>query len=139
MSVKIVLVDDDRTTLALLEKQLIMRGFWVYSAKDGLEGLELIRTEKPDLVISDILMPKLHGLDLLTKIKKTPELQDIKVIIMTGVFKSSMGRQEAMRDGADDFITKPINMENLLKRIFNLLDIDEEEFSKEYVKQKTDE
>jgi len=138
MSVKIVVVDDDRTTLALLEKNLIMRGFWVYSAKDGLEGWELIKKEEPDLVISDILMPKLHGLDLCKKIKESPEFQNIKVIIMTGVFKSSMGRQEAMREGADEFIIKPINMELLLKRIFSLLNIDEAEFSKEYVKHKTD-
>ena len=57
---------------------------------------------------------------------------------MTGVFKSSMGKVEAMREGADEFIVKPIDMDYLLKRIFSLLNIDEEEFRKEYVKDSLD-
>jgi DNA-binding response OmpR family regulator len=138
MSVKIVVVDDDRTTLALLEKALILRGFWVYSAKDGEEGFQLIKEEIPDLVISDMLMPKLHGLDLCKKIRETSELEHIKIIMMTGVYKGRFGMQEAFNGGADYFITKPIDMENLLNKVFKLLDIDEESFSKEFIRQKSD-
>ncbi len=134
MSIKIVVVDDDRTTLALLEKALILRGFWVYSAKDGEEGLKLIEEEMPALIISDMLMPKLHGLDLCKKIRDNPELDHIKVIMMTGVYKGRFGMQEAFNEGADYFITKPIDMENLINKIFELLDIDQESFSKENVK-----
>lgn len=138
MSVKIVVVDDDRTTLALLEKALILRGFWVYSAKDGEEGFQLIENEVPDLVISDMLMPKIHGLDLCKKIKEIPKLEHIKIIMMTGVYKGRFGMQEAYDGGADYFITKPIDVDSLIKKIFELLGIDEENFSKEFVKQKSD-
>ena len=139
MSVKIVVVDDDRATLALLERNLIMRGFWVYSAKDGEEGFDLIAKEKPDLVLSDMLMPKIHGVDLCKTIKSTPELKNTKVIMMTGVYKGRFGLEEAFDSGADYFITKPIDMENLLTKIFELLKIDEEEFRKEFVKNSDDE
>lgn len=134
MSIKIIVVDDDKTTLALLERNLIMRGFWVYSARDGEEGFELINREKPDLVISDMLMPKIHGVDLCKTIKATPELKKTKIIMMTGVYKGRFGLEEAFDSGADYFITKPIDMDNLIHKIFNLLKIDEEEFRKEFVK-----
>jgi len=136
--VKIVVVDDDRTTLALLEKTLILRGFWVYSARDGEEGYALVQKEMPDLLISDMLMPKIHGLDLCKKIKTTQELKHIKVIMMTGVYKGSVGRKETEKEGGDAFIVKPIDTQLLLKQIFDLLDIDEEKFNKEYVKREPD-
>ena len=138
MSTKIVVVDDDRATLALLERSLIMRGFWVYSANDGEEGFDLINKEHPDLVISDMLMPKIHGVDLCKTIRSTPELEKTKVIMMTGVYKGRFGLEEAFDSGADYFITKPINMDNLLKKIFELLKLNEEEFRKEFVKDSPD-
>ena len=138
MSVKIVVVDDDRATLALLERNLIKRGFWVYSAKDGEEGFDLITKEKPDLVVSDMLMPKIHGVDLCKTIRVTPELKKTKVIMMTGVYKGRFGLEEAFDSGADYFITKPIDIDNLVKKIFELLRIDEEEFRKEFVKASSD-
>jgi len=85
MGVKIVVAEDDRSTLAFLEKTLILRGFWVYGTRDGEEAFEVIKKEIPDLVISDMLMPRLHGLDLCMKIKESPELSHIKVILITGV------------------------------------------------------
>jgi len=57
---KIVIIDDDRITLAVIEKALILEGFWIYSAKDGEEGLALVKREKPDILISDMLIPKIH-------------------------------------------------------------------------------
>ena len=138
MSVKIVVVDDDKATLALLERNLIMRGFWVYGAKDGEEGFDLINKERPDLVISDMLMPKIHGVDLCKMIRGTPELERTKVIMMTGVYKGRFGLEEAFDCGADYFITKPIDVDGLLKKIFELLRIDEEEFRKEFVKTSSD-
>ena len=138
MSAKIVVVDDDRATLALLERTLIMRGFWVYSAKDGEEGFELINKEQPDLVISDMLMPKIHGVDLCKMIRSAPKLEKTKIIMMTGVYKGRFGLEEAFNSGADYFVTKPLDTDNLLKKIFELLKIDEEEFRKEFVKNSSD-
>ena len=138
MSIKIVIVDDDRATRALLERSLIQRGFWVYSAKDGEEGFDLINEEQPDLVISDMLMPKIHGVDLCKTVKSTPELVNTKVIMMTGVYKGRFGLEEAFDSGADYFITKPIDVDNLTRKIFELLKIDEEEFRREFVKNSSD-
>jgi DNA-binding response OmpR family regulator len=115
-----------------------MRGFWVYSANDGEEGFDLINKEHPDLVISDMLMPKVHGVDLCKMIRGTPELKKIKVIMMTGVYKGRFGLEEAFDSGADYFITKPLDMDTLLRKIYELLNIDEEEFRKEFVKNSSD-
>ncbi|HZX11464.1 MAG TPA: response regulator [Acidobacteriota bacterium] len=124
MEIKIVIVDDDRITRALLEKILIMKGFWVYSAKDGEEGLELAKKEDPSLVISDMLMPKLHGYDLCREIKNSDETKHIKVLLMTAVYKNNLAiKQQAKDCGAEDVISKPIDMDLMLKRIYELLDI----------------
>lgn len=139
MGVKIVVAEDDRSTLAFLEKALILHGFWVYGTRNGEEAFEVVKEEMPDLVISDMLMPKLHGLDLCTKIKESPELQHIKVIMITGVYPGSIGQREALSHGADSFIIKPIDQDRLVSRIFELLDINAEEFLKEYVKQNSEE
>ncbi|MDH5742869.1 MAG: response regulator, partial [Candidatus Aminicenantes bacterium] len=69
MKRKILLVDDDRVTLTMLEMILSRHKYQVLSAKDGSEALELALKERPDAVISDMLIPKLHGLDLCKKIK----------------------------------------------------------------------
>lgn len=124
MEVKIVIVDDDRTTLALLEKMLIMEGFWVYSAGDGEQGFELVKKERPSLVISDMLMPKLHGFDLCKKIKESKEYNQIKVILMTAVYKDNLAiKREAKNSGAEAVVNKPLNMDFLLKSIYEILGI----------------
>ncbi len=128
MGIKIVIVDDDRTTLAIIEKTLIMQGFWVYSARDGEEGFELIKKERPTLVISDMLMPKLHGVDLCKKIKKTDEYKNIKVILMTAVYKSNLPlKHEAKECGAEDIINKPLDMGLMIKKIYEVLDISKDD------------
>jgi len=139
MGIKIVVAEDDRSTLAFLEKTLILRGFWVYGTRDGEEAFEVIKKEIPDLVISDMLMPKLHGLDLCMKIKESPELSHIKVILITGVYPGSIGQREALSHGADSFIIKPIDQDRLVNRIFELLRIDAKEFTREYVKKNSEE
>jgi DNA-binding response OmpR family regulator len=124
MGIKIVVVDDDRTTLAIIEKTLIVKGFWVYSARDGEEGFELIKKEKPALVISDMLMPKLHGVDLCKKIKNSDDYKNIKIILMTAVYKSNLAlKHEAKECGAEDIMNKPLDMKLMLKKIYEVLDI----------------
>jgi len=129
MNKKIVLIDDDRVTLAMLEKTLILRGFWVYSAKDGAEGYELVKREKPDILITDMLIPKIHGLDLCKKIKESSELKHTKVILMTAVYKGIALRREAKECMADDFIEKPINLKDMISRINKLLNIEEDKIA----------
>lgn len=121
MSKKIVVVDDDRITLTMLEMVFSRHGFQVFSAQDGAEGYELVQKEKPDILISDMLLPKIHGTELCKKIKETPELKQTKVILMTAVYKGPSFRFEARDCGADDFIEKPLDMKDLLSRIDKFL------------------
>jgi len=121
MKSKILVIDDDRVTLTMLEMILSRHGYQVLSAKDGAEGLELAAKEKPDAVISDMLIPKIHGLELCTKIKQDPQLKDIKVILMTAVYKGTSFQFEAKDSGADHFIEKPIDTNELLDKLDKLL------------------
>ena len=121
MKSKILIIDDDRVTLTMLEMILSRHGYQVLSAKDGAEGLELAAKVKPDAVISDMLIPKIHGLELCTKIKQDPQLKDIKVILMTAVYKGTSFQFEAKDSGADHFIEKPIDTNELLDKLDKLL------------------
>ncbi len=139
MGKKILIIDDDRSIRAMLEKSLILKGFWVYSASDGELGRDMAKQERPDLVICDFLIPKLHGLDVCKIIKTSPELHDTKVIMMTGVYKGSFGPNEAKSCGADEFFPKPLDIPRMIEKVFQLLGIDPEEFEQEYVKSKSEE
>ncbi len=121
MATKIAIVDDDRVTLAVIEKALILDGFWVYSAKDGEEGLALVKREKPDILISDILMPKIHGVDLCKKVKESQKLKHTRVILMSGVYKTITYKDLIRESGADDFIEKPVDLNTLKGKINKLL------------------
>lgn len=121
MKSKILVIDDDRVTLTMLEMILSRHGYQVLSAKDGAEGFELAAKEKPGVVISDMLIPKIHGLDLCTKIKQDPQLKDIKIILMTAVYKGAAFQFEAKDSGADHFIQKPIDTNELLDKLDKLL------------------
>jgi DNA-binding response OmpR family regulator len=138
MGKKILIIDDDRIILAMLEKSLILQGFWVYSAKDGEEGTAMAKKEQPDLVICDFLIPKVHGLDVCKIIKTSPDLHQTKVIMMTGVYKGSFGPNEAKNCGADDFFPKPLDVPKIIERVYELLDVDPDDFKQEYVKDDQD-
>jgi len=121
MAGKVLIIDDDRVTLTMLEMILSRHGYLTLSAKDGAEGLEIAIKEKPDAVISDMLIPKIHGLDLCAKIKQDPQLREIKVILMTDVYKGAAFHFEAKKSGADHFIEKPIDTNELLDKLDQLI------------------
>jgi CheY-like chemotaxis protein len=121
MKGKILIIDDDRVTLTMLEMILSRHGYKVLSAQDGAEGLELVAKEEPDVVISDMLLPKIHGLDLCAQIKQNPQLKDTKVILMTAVYKGAAFQFEAKESGADHFTEKPIDTKALLEKLDQLL------------------
>ncbi len=124
---KIVIIDDDRITLAVIEKALILDGFWIYSAKDGEEGLELVKREKPDILISDMLIPKIHGIDLCKKVKESQELKHTRVILMSAVYKNITYKDLIMESGADDFMEKPVDLNTLKDKINKLLKVKDRE------------
>jgi len=111
---KVLIVDDDRVTVTMLEMILSRHKYQVLSAQDGSRGFELTKKERPDAVISDMLLPKTHGLELCKMIKQDPDLIQTKVILMTAVYKGTAFKFEAKECGADFFIEKPIDTKELL-------------------------
>jgi DNA-binding response OmpR family regulator len=120
MNKKIVVVEDDAVLLQTLERMLAKSDFQVFSAPDGDIGYERVKKEKPDILISDMLLPKMHGLELCKKVKEHPDLGKVRVILMTAVYKGMRIKQELREAGADDFLEKPINTAELLIRIYKL-------------------
>lgn len=107
-------MDDDRVTVTMLEMILSRHKYQVLSAQDGSQGFELTKNEHPDAVISDMLLPKIHGLELCKMIKQDPDLNQTKIILMTAVYKGTAFKFEAKECGADFFIEKPIDTNELL-------------------------
>ena len=107
---KIVVVDDEPDILEVISIVLQDQGYQVATAVNGLEGLELCRTMGPEIVITDVRMPKMDGLDLLSCLKK--EFDDIEVIVMTA-FGELEYAIKALHLDASDFITKPVDDETL--------------------------
>lgn len=126
-SSKILLIEDERLILKTLIFKLTKEGFNVISAPDGRKGLEMFEKERPDLVVTDIMMPYVNGLEVVKQIKETPNCAT-KVILLT-----SLGQEEtvlrAFELGADDFMTKPFSPAELTIRIKKHLK-DKFEFSK---------
>jgi DNA-binding response OmpR family regulator len=118
---KILVVDDDKVALTMLQMLLARAGHEVVSAKDGAEGYELAQKNKPDLLISDMLLPKIDGMELCRKIKENPELNKTKIILITAVYKGMTFKFEAKDCGADDLLNKPIDSKYLMGRVRKLL------------------
>jgi DNA-binding response OmpR family regulator len=120
MSKKILIIEDDKVTLTMLETILRKAQFQVFSAQNGEDGLSAAQREKPDLVITDLLIPKIDGIGVCDKIKKNISLQQTKVIIISAIQNMAIQR-EVKSCGADAFIEKPIVTPTLLTAIHKLL------------------
>ncbi|HEX2695815.1 MAG TPA: response regulator [Acidobacteriota bacterium] len=120
-SLKILAVDDDRATLLLLSSRLTKEGYRVLTAANGEEAWAAARLERPDLVLSDMLLPKMDGISLCRKIKEDPALAATRVILATAVFKQAAFRAEVRMSGADEFVEKPFDMDVVLSRVRALI------------------
>jgi CheY-like chemotaxis protein len=102
---KIMLVEDDNNLREIYEARLLAEGYEIVSAHDGEEALALAIKEKPDLIISDIMMPKISGFDMLDILRGTPEIKDTKVIMMTALSQAE-DQSRAGNLGADKYLVK---------------------------------
>jgi CheY-like chemotaxis protein len=102
---KIMLVEDDTNLLEIYGARLLAEGYEVVSAKDGEEALAMAVKEKPDLIISDIMMPKISGFDMLDILRSTPETKNAKVIMMTALNQAE-DKERADKLGADRYLVK---------------------------------
>ena len=120
MSLKVLVVDDDPVIVRLLEVNFEMEGFEVVTAVDGAEGVEKARAERPDIVVSDVMMPKLNGLELCTALKAGDDTRTIPVVLLSA--KAQVTDIRAGLDaGADDYVTKPFEPLDLIDRVNKLL------------------
>jgi len=114
---KILIVEDDQTVLNFEIKELEHEGYEIVSATDGRTALELFEKENPDLVLLDIMLPELNGIEVLRRIRKSSSTPVIMVTAKGEVYDKVNG----LMTGADDYISKPFAIEELLARIYALL------------------
>jgi len=113
---RILAIDDDSTTLLLLEKVIDQMGYKFIHASSGSEGLEKAITEKPDLILLDIMMPELHGFEVCRRLKKNNQTHGIPVVFVTAKHETE-DKITALELGSVDYITKPIDLDELRHRI----------------------
>jgi DNA-binding response OmpR family regulator len=118
---KIVIVEDDRVTVALLEKALSSADVQVLSAPNGLIGLNLVSHERPEVVIIDLLIPQIDGFELCRRIRNNPDLEETKIIIMSAVYKGVYFKRDISDSGADAFLVKPLNVQELRAKVESFL------------------
>ncbi|MDZ7772705.1 MAG: response regulator transcription factor [Balneolaceae bacterium] len=112
----ILVVDDEQDLLDLIEYNLKKEGFDVLKAEDGEEGIQVAREQSPDLVLLDIMMPKMDGMEVVEVMRDDEDLKRIPIIFLTarGDEKTEV---EGLNKGGDDYITKPISTTKLISRI----------------------
>ncbi len=116
MEAKILVVDDEEHIVELLKYNLERNRYIVNVAYDGVEALERIKKERFDLILLDLMLPKIHGIDVCKKIKNNEETANIPIIMLTAK-SSEMDKVTGLEIGADDYITKPFSIREVLARI----------------------
>jgi CheY-like chemotaxis protein len=149
MAKKVLVIDDDTNVIKFVSLALTENGYEAASAQDGVEGFEKVKSEKPDLIILDVMMPKRTGFVLFKQLRKTEGCKDIPVIMVTGV-AGSLSEQAEKKDGTFDspydglldslrktiqkmreeglvkpdmFLDKPIDPEALIEKIKGLIGV----------------
>ena len=116
----VIIADDDNITRSIVALKLTSRGYEVKSAADGDEALRLIEAERPGLVVLDAMMPGRDGFEVLRRIKGTPALADIPVVMLTAR-RLEHDIVDAIQTGASDYLVKPFLPEELAARVARLL------------------
>lgn len=119
---RVLVVDDDPDKLSLLEVALTMAGYEVRTARDGAEGLAAIPSFLPDLVVSDVMMPRLNGYELARSIRDNPQTRFIPIILQTAAGLRAADQRLGSEVGALGYITDPTDLDLLLSRARTLLE-----------------
>ena len=117
MTKSVLLVDDEKSITEILATWLEEAGYDTAIAGNGLDGLMSLNTEKPDLVIADIMMPQIDGYELCRMIR---EMSEVPIMILSGLSKES-DKKQGFVNGADDYLTKPVSMGRFLEHVSTLM------------------
>ncbi|MEO8822420.1 MAG: response regulator [Ginsengibacter sp.] len=123
MDQKLLIVDDEAHIRMLLEQtleDLEDEGVNFFSAQNGEEAFEIIKTEKPQLVFLDVMMPKMNGMEVCRKVKKELQLKDVFIVLLTAKGQE-LDRQKGQEVGADLYMTKPFDPEVILDKAREIL------------------
>ena len=118
--ITILAVDDTPADLKLIERALVSGGYKVITAKDGEEAVKIVHVHKPDLILMNIMMPKMDGYTACSEIKKDPKTKDIPIIMLT-CLGQELNRELAENIGAAGYIVKPINVNDLYNSVNEFL------------------
>ena len=120
VAARVLVVDDDPVIQRLLKVNFEMEGYVVLMANDGVDGLEKARAERPDIVVLDIMMPRMSGLDVTKALKADPDTASIPILLLSAKAQEADLRA-GDESGADDYLTKPFEPLLLLQRVEHLL------------------
>ena len=122
MSRKKILMVDDAATILMMEKMFLSREpYDLITAKDGQEAVEKAESERPDLILMDIVMPKMDGFEAVQKIRENEATKSIPIIMVT-TRGEEKNMEKGYKNGCNDYVTKPINSSELLTKIRNFLE-----------------
>lgn len=116
----VLVVEDDPTILQLLEVNFEMEGYIVLRAEDGEQGLAVAHESRPDVIVSDVMMPKMSGLELVRALKAANDTKAIPVILLSAKAQGADVRL-GLEAGADDYVTKPFEPLDLIDRVSAVL------------------
>ena len=119
-SAKILVVDDSPTDLRLVSTPLREKGYQVLTAVDGEEALEKAWTERPAVIVLDVVLPKKNGFQVCRQLKTAPDTKDIKILLLTSKSQDA-DRFWGLKQGADGYMTKPFSNEELLTQVSQLV------------------
>lgn len=117
---KVLIVDDEPNILLSLKFLMTKAGYAVRTAKDGEEALAEIGRDRPDLMLLDVMMPKIDGFTVCQRVKSSPEWNSVRIIMLTARGRD-VEREKGRALGADDYITKPFSTKDALDRVAALL------------------
>jgi PAS domain S-box-containing protein len=119
---RVLIVDDDQRVLELLVDLLKLEGYEVAAASDGAEGFDLAQSFGPDVVLSDVVMPRVNGFELCRRLKQDPQTASIPVLLISGIRKADEAGIEGLHAGADDYVDLPFRNEELLVKVARLVE-----------------
>ncbi|MGH7255256.1 MAG: response regulator transcription factor, partial [Nitrospirales bacterium] len=120
MAPKIVVIEDREDVVRVLKTYLEPEGFQVVAAATGEEGLRLVTREKPDVLILDLVLPGLDGLEVCRRLRRDPETAQLPILILSGKGEAT-DRVTGLEVGADDYVAKPFNATEMVSRVKALL------------------